>query len=54
MASDRPQSSRNRRALVINGKQYEKFELLGKGGSSKVYRVKLLSNNCFMHLKSYP
>ncbi|KAK6874925.1 Serine/threonine-protein kinase MPS1 [Candida tropicalis] len=51
MASDRPQSSRNRRALVINGKQYEKFELLGKGGSSKVYRVKLLSNNCFYALK---
>ncbi|RCK65923.1 Serine/threonine-protein kinase MPS1 [Candida viswanathii] len=48
---DRPVSSGNKRALVINGKQYEKLELLGRGGTSKVYRVRHLSNNCFYALK---
>ena len=37
---DRPQHSGNKRALIINGKLYEKLELIGKGGSSKVYRVR--------------
>ncbi|KAL6944759.1 hypothetical protein ACO0RG_001507 [Hanseniaspora osmophila] len=36
------QSSRNsvRNMVTINGVEYEKVELLGKGGSSKVYKIK--------------
>ena len=48
---DRPQHSGNKRALIINGKLYEKLELIGKGGSSKVYRVRSLNNNCVYALK---
>ncbi|CAX40384.1 serine/threonine-protein kinase, putative [Candida dubliniensis CD36] len=48
---DRPQHSGNKRALIINGKSYEKLELIGKGGSSKVYRVRSLNNNCVYALK---
>ena len=48
---DRPQHSGNKRALIINDKLYEKLELIGKGGSSKVYRVRSLNNNCVYALK---
>ncbi|KAH3675591.1 hypothetical protein WICMUC_002680 [Wickerhamomyces mucosus] len=33
--------------LNINGKQYEKLELLGKGGSSKVFKVKSSNNRVY-------
>lgn len=35
------------RIISINGKQYEKLELLGKGGSSKVFKVKSMSNKVY-------
>lgn len=35
-SSDEPK----KKSITINGKQYEKLELLGRGGSSKVYKVK--------------
>lgn len=37
----------NSRIISINGKQYEKLELLGKGGSSKVFKVKSMSNKVY-------
>ncbi|EGW33818.1 uncharacterized protein SPAPADRAFT_54102 [Spathaspora passalidarum NRRL Y-27907] len=40
-----------KRIISINGKQYEKLELLGRGGTSKVYRVKSLSNNQIYAIK---
>ncbi|CEP20652.1 MPS1 [Cyberlindnera jadinii] len=43
--SDEPKKSS--KLLNINGKQYEKLELLGKGGSSKVFKVKSLSNKVY-------
>ncbi|KAI5961883.1 MPS1 [Candida pseudojiufengensis] len=30
----------SKKKFVVNGKEYEKMELLGRGGSSKVYRIK--------------
>lgn len=35
------------RIISINGKQYEKLELLGKGGSSKVFKAKSMSNKVY-------
>lgn len=40
-------SSKSSRIISINGKQYEKLELLGKGGSSKVFKVKSMSNKVY-------
>lgn len=40
-------SKSNSRIISINGKQYEKLELLGKGGSSKVFKVKSMSNKVY-------
>lgn len=40
-------SRKSSKLLTINGKQYEKLELLGKGGSSKVFKVKSLSNKVY-------
>ncbi|RLV91556.1 Serine/threonine-protein kinase MPS1 [Spathaspora sp. JA1] len=39
------------RRIIINDQHYEKLELLGRGGSSKVYRVKSLSNNQIYAMK---
>ncbi|CCE85662.1 Piso0_005282 [Millerozyma farinosa CBS 7064] len=36
---------KKKKSLIINGNYYEKSELLGRGGSSKVYKVKALSTN---------
>ncbi|CCE86770.1 Piso0_005282 [Millerozyma farinosa CBS 7064] len=36
---------KKKKSLIINGNYYEKLELLGRGGSSKVYKVKALSTN---------
>jgi serine/threonine-protein kinase TTK/MPS1 len=41
------ESRKSSKLLTINGKQYEKLELLGKGGSSKVFKVKSLSNKVY-------
>ncbi|CCH45200.1 Serine/threonine-protein kinase [Wickerhamomyces ciferrii] len=35
------------RIMSINGKQYEKLDLLGKGGSSKVFKVKSTNNKVY-------
>ncbi|KAI5957318.1 MPS1 [Candida jiufengensis] len=35
-----PNDEESRKKFVVNGKEYEKMELLGRGGSSKVYRIK--------------
>lgn len=42
--NDYQRTSQNR-IIVINGTNYESLELIGKGGSSKVYKVKSLANN---------
>lgn len=36
-----------KKAICINGKEYEKLELLGRGGSSKVYKVKSVDMRLF-------
>ncbi|ONH67334.1 Serine/threonine-protein kinase MPS1 [Cyberlindnera fabianii] len=41
------ESRKSSRLLTINGKQYEKLELLGKGGSSKVFKAKSLNNKVY-------
>ncbi|CAI5756177.1 unnamed protein product [Candida verbasci] len=38
-------SSSSNRTIIINDKQYEKLGIIGRGGSSKVYQVRLLQNN---------
>lgn len=54
---ERPQTDsdsgdiKKKKTIGINGNQYEKLELLGRGGTSKVYRVKLLSNNRLYAIK---
>ncbi|ODV78357.1 kinase-like protein [Suhomyces tanzawaensis NRRL Y-17324] len=40
-----------KKIIIINGNQYEKLELLGRGGSSKVYKVKALVNNRLYAIK---
>jgi len=35
------------RTFTVNNKQYEKMELLGRGGSSKVYRIKAANGHQF-------
>lgn len=37
--------------MVVNTKQYEKLELIGRGGSSKVYKCKNLENNKLYAIK---
>ncbi|CAH6719534.1 serine/threonine-protein kinase Mps1p [[Candida] jaroonii] len=37
--------------IILNDKEYERMELLGRGGTSKVYKVKSLSNNRTYALK---
>ncbi|MDC6270810.1 protein kinase [Acetobacter pasteurianus] len=37
-------ASERKRTVQINGKYYEKLELLGRGGSSKVYRIKSVAD----------
>lgn len=37
--------------IILNDKEYERMELLGRGGTSKVYKVKSLSNNKMYALK---
>lgn len=43
--------NKRKKCISINGIQYEKLELLGRGGSSKVYKVKSLSNNKLFAIK---
>lgn len=43
--------SKKRKVITINGNQYEKLELLGRGGTSKVYKVKSLFNNKLYAIK---
>ncbi|KAI5949787.1 MPS1 [Candida theae] len=35
------------RTFIVNNKKYEKLELLGRGGSSKVYRIKAANGHSF-------
>lgn len=51
MAPVAPVSIPKKKSITINGIQYEKLELLGRGGSSKVYKVKALSNNKLYAIK---
>lgn len=46
-----PPSTLKKKSITINGIQYEKLELLGRGGLSKVYKVKALSNNKLYAIK---
>lgn len=41
------QQQQKSRTLIVNNKQYEKLELLGKGGSSKVFKVKSINNKVY-------
>ncbi|CAK7905833.1 serine/threonine-protein kinase Mps1p [[Candida] anglica] len=45
------EDQKRKKTITINGIQYEKMELLGRGGSSKVYKVKALSNNKIYAIK---
>ncbi|AAS52237.2 ADR317Cp [Eremothecium gossypii ATCC 10895] len=38
---------RKRQVITVNGSEYEKVELLGRGGSSKVYKVRNSSNRIY-------
>lgn len=38
-------------SIKVNGTEYEKMELLGRGGTSKVYKVKSIANNKIYALK---
>ncbi|KAL6449810.1 MPS1 Serine/threonine-protein kinase MPS1 [Candida maltosa Xu316] len=49
--NDMIQPSRNKRFIIINDRRYEKLELLGKGGSSKVYRIKDVNDHSIFALK---
>lgn len=44
-------TSTKKKTITINGVQYEKLELLGRGGTSKVYKVKSLSSNKLYAIK---
>ena len=46
-----PSEEHRKKTIIINGNQYEKLELLGRGGTSKVYKVKALSNNRLYAIK---
>lgn len=39
-----PPEDKKRKYIAINGVQYEKLELMGRGGTSKVYKVKSMTN----------
>ncbi|KAM3161663.1 Protein kinase domain-containing protein [Lachancea thermotolerans] len=43
--------NRRKPTIYVNGTEYEKLELLGRGGSSKVYKVKNVANNKVYALK---
>ncbi|CEP64520.1 serine/threonine/tyrosine protein kinase MPS1 LALA0_S12e00738g [Lachancea lanzarotensis] len=45
------QLQRKRPTVCINGTEYEKLELLGRGGTSKVYKVRNSANNKVYALK---
>lgn len=44
-------NGRKRPVVYVNGTEYEKLELLGRGGTSKVYKVKNANNNKVYALK---
>lgn len=46
-----PSEESGRKTVILNNIKYEKLELLGRGGSSKVYKVKSLSDNRLYALK---
>ncbi|SCV03724.1 LANO_0G05864g1_1 [Lachancea nothofagi CBS 11611] len=50
-ASGIEQTYKKRPIVTVNGTEYEKLELLGRGGSSKVYKVKNATNNKVYALK---
>lgn len=42
---------KKRKYIAINGTQYEKLELMGRGGTSKVYKVKSMTNQRLYAIK---
>lgn len=42
---------KKKKLIFINGHEYEKLELLGRGGSSKVYKVKSVANTRLFAIK---
>lgn len=44
-------NEKKKKCITINGNTYEKLELLGRGGSSKVYKVKSTSNSKYFAIK---
>jgi serine/threonine-protein kinase TTK/MPS1 len=42
---------KRKKTIIINGNEYEKLELLGRGGSSKVYKVKSIKNTRLFAIK---
>lgn len=51
ITGDEETDTKKKKTIGINGNQYEKLELLGRGGTSKVYKVKMLSNNKLYAIK---
>ncbi|KAK6460858.1 protein kinase [Scheffersomyces coipomensis] len=45
------EDNKKKKTIIINGVHYEKLELLGRGGTSKVYKVKALANNRLYAIK---
>lgn len=45
------EDNKRKKVISINGNQYEKLELLGRGGTSKVYKVKASNNNRLYAIK---
>ncbi|KAI5970906.1 MPS1 [Candida margitis] len=45
--SDPEEPHDSKRIFIVNNKKYEKLELLGRGGSSKVYRIKAANGHQF-------
>ncbi|KAG2732356.1 hypothetical protein G9P44_004773 [Scheffersomyces stipitis] len=46
-----PDEQKKKKSIIINGNHYEKLELLGRGGTSKVYKVKAIANNRLYAIK---
>lgn len=45
------EESKRRNVIVVNSHQYEKLELIGRGGTSKVYKVRRIDTNKHLAIK---